>query len=70
MRYVVIFEKSADGGWGAYVPDIPGCFTLADTRDEASRFIREAAAGHVQLMRDRGQAIPMPTTVVDSIEVA
>jgi predicted RNase H-like HicB family nuclease len=70
MKYIVIYEKSADGGWGACVPDIPGCFTLADTRDEAASFIREAVAGHVQLMRDRGQTIPMPTTVVDSIEVA
>ena len=27
MRYVVILEAS-DGGFGAYVPDLPGCVAV------------------------------------------
>lgn len=23
-EYVVIYEQADDGGWGAYIPDLPG----------------------------------------------
>ncbi|MGH7815324.1 MAG: type II toxin-antitoxin system HicB family antitoxin [Candidatus Binataceae bacterium] len=70
-RYLVIYERAADGGWGAYVPDLPGCFTLGDTQAEAERHIREAVSAHLELLRARGDPIPEPSTVAaDIIEVA
>ena len=30
MKYAVIIEK----GYGAYVPDLPGCIAVADTKEE------------------------------------
>ncbi len=62
-QFLVIYERAADGGWGAYVPDLPGCFTLADTREEAERLIRDAINGHLALLRDRGEEIPEPTSI-------
>lgn len=62
-RFLVIYERAADGGWGAYVPDLPGCFTLGETRKEAERHIREAVAAHIALLRERGEAIPEPSSV-------
>jgi predicted RNase H-like HicB family nuclease len=35
-EYVVIFEQAGDGGWGAYLPDLPGVVALGDTRDEVA----------------------------------
>ena len=70
MKYLVIYERSTDGGWGAYVPDLPGCFTLADTREQANRLIHQAIAGHLEVMRERGDPITEPTIVAaDLIEV-
>lgn len=34
IRYAVIIEKARDGGYGAYVPDLPGCVGMGDTREE------------------------------------
>jgi predicted RNase H-like HicB family nuclease len=27
-EYVAIYEQSEDGGWGAYIPDLPGVVAL------------------------------------------
>lgn len=41
MKYVVVIEKS-DKNYGAYVPDLPGCVAVGETREEVLRLIHEA----------------------------
>ncbi len=41
MRYVVIVEQG-ENGFGAYVPDLPGCVAVGETKDEALRLIQQA----------------------------
>ena len=50
MKYVVVVEKSGNG-FGAYVPDLPGCAVVAETRAEALELIREAVALHLESLR-------------------
>jgi predicted RNase H-like HicB family nuclease len=69
LKYAVIYEKSADG-YGAYVPDLPGCVTVGDTLEETERNIREAIQGHISVMREFGDPIPEPTTVAEIVEVS
>ena len=68
MKYAVVFEKSATG-YGAYVPDLPGCVTVGDSLEEAEQNIREAIEGHLEVMRDHGELVPEPTTTVQEIAV-
>jgi predicted RNase H-like HicB family nuclease len=67
-KYAVVFERSATG-YGAYVPDLPGCVTVGDTLEEAERNIREAIEGHIEVMREHGESVPKPTTTVQEIAV-
>ena len=55
MRWTVVLEQEADGGFVATVPALPGCVSQGDSRDEAianvGRLEREHAhrstiAGH------------------------
>jgi predicted RNase H-like HicB family nuclease len=69
-EYLVIFERAADGGWGAYVPDLPGLGVVADTRDEADQLIREGIRLHIAGLREDGLPIPEPTTTATHISVA
>jgi HicB_like antitoxin of bacterial toxin-antitoxin system len=46
MRYTVLIEKGPTS-YGAYVPDLPGCVVVAETRDEVERLIREAPSGFI-----------------------
>ncbi len=48
MKYVVIVEKGRDS-YGAYVPDLPGCAVVAETKEEAVRLIRQAVSMHLDL---------------------
>ncbi len=68
--YVVILEPAADGTWGAYVPDLPGCTSGGKTRDEAARNVREAIEGHVELLRETGQPVPNPVSAAEIVHVA
>jgi predicted RNase H-like HicB family nuclease len=67
-RYAVIFEKSSNG-WGAYVPDLPGCVALGFTLEETKKLIREALEQHLAAMRSDGDEIPAPS-YVEVVEVA
>src|SRR5207249_2571514 len=53
MKYLVVIEKG-ETGYGAYVPDLPGCVALAKTRARVKRLIREAIQLHIGDMRERG----------------
>ncbi len=59
-EYVVIYEQAEDGGWGAYLPDLPGVVALGGTRDEVADGIKEALAAYVEDLHQRGLTLPMP----------
>ena len=67
-EYLVIFERG-ECSWGAYVPDLPGCVAIGDTREEVDQLIREAIAFHIEGLRMEGYPIPDPTRDAIRIEV-
>ena len=68
MRYAVVIEKS-DSGYGAYVPDLPGCVAVGETLEDTSRLIKEAIEFHLQGMREDGVPAPQPSAVTEYVEV-
>ena len=61
--YAVIIERAADGGYGAWCPDLPGCIALADTEADTITEMRAAIKMHLAGMREDGIEIPVPSTV-------
>ena len=57
MKYAVIIEKGEDG-YGAYVPDLPGCVAAGGTKDEVKQLIQEAIEFHIEGLKEDGQSIP------------
>ena len=68
-EYVVIFERAKDGGWGAYVPDLPGLGVVGETLDEAKALIRDGIPLHIDGLREDGLPLPVPQTVVERFSV-
>ena len=68
MKYAVVIEKS-ETGFGAYVPDLPGCVAVAESLAETERLIREAIEFHLDGLREDGLGVPDPTTVAQYVEV-
>jgi predicted RNase H-like HicB family nuclease len=58
MRYTVILEQEADGGYVVSVPTLPGCVSQGDTRTEALANIREAIELYVEDCRAAGDPVP------------
>lgn len=69
-EYVVVFERADDGGWGAYLPDLPGVVALGATRDEVSERIREAVDAYAQEIATLGQKLPDPVATTGTVEAA
>jgi predicted RNase H-like HicB family nuclease len=69
MQYLVVIEKTGNG-YGAYVPDLPGCIAAARTRAEVEKLIESAIQFHLEGMREDGDPIPRPTTRAHQVEVA
>lgn len=59
-EYLVIYEQADDGGWGAYLPDLPGVVALGTTRDEVAERIKEALSAYSEDLRERGEVLPQP----------
>lgn len=68
MRYAVIVEEG-ENSFGAYVPDLPGCAAVAETREEVLSLIQEAIDFHIEGLREDGQPVPEPSSSVEYIEV-
>ncbi len=68
MKYLVVVEKS-DNGYGAYVPDMPGCVAAAKTRNEVVMLIQEAIEFHIEGLRQSGSPVPMPTSQGELVDV-
>jgi predicted RNase H-like HicB family nuclease len=68
MQYLVIVEKSQNG-FGAYVPDLPGCIAAAASREEVLSLIQEAIEFHIEGLRQSGESIPAPRSQSALVDV-
>ena len=68
MKYLVVIEKG-ERNYSAYVPDLPGCVSTGETADEVLKNIREAIQGHLEMMREYGDPIPLPVTEGVAVDV-
>ena len=69
MQYLVVIEKG-ESSYGAYVPDLPGCIAVGETRLEVSRLIQEAIEFHVEGLLEDGQPVPPPASQAELVNVA
>lgn len=68
MRYTVVIERG-ETSWGAYVPDLPGCVAVGETREEALHQIREAIEFHVEGLNQDGVPVPPPSSEGEFVDV-
>ncbi len=60
-EYAVVIEPLSEeegGGFLATVPDLPGCASDGETREEAARNVEDAIACWLEEARALGRAIP------------
>lgn len=57
MKYMVVIEKG-ESGYGAFVPDLPGCIAAGETEDEVVALIREAIQFHLEDLNPKASPSP------------
>lgn len=60
LRYQVILTPEEDG-WGASIPDLPGCVGGGDTMAEALEMLEDAKRGWLMSSLAHGDKIPAPS---------
>jgi len=48
--YTVQIEPCEEGGYWAYVPALPGCFTQAKSLEDVIKSVKEAIEGFIQAL--------------------
>lgn len=69
-EYVVIFEQADDGGWGAYLPDLPGVVALGSSREQVGTRIQEALDAYGRELRRLGRRLPEPAHTAGTARVS
>jgi len=65
--YAVVIHEDPEGGFWGEVPALPGCYSQGETIDELKDNIREAIAGVLEVLRERGQE---PDESIQILDVA
>ena len=65
MKYPIAIEiGSPKKSWGVVVPDLPGCFSAADSGiDEAIENAKEAIELWIETALDAGEDVPRPSSI-------
>ena len=65
MKYPIAIEPGGDKlTWGVIVPDLPGCFSAADSGiDEAIENAKEAIELWIESALDAGEDVPKPSSI-------
>lgn len=59
-KYLIIIEKT-ETGYSAYSPDVPGCGSTGQTKEEVERNIQEAIQFHIEgLVQDPSCVFSLP----------
>lgn len=67
MKYPIAIEiGSPKKSWGVAVPDLPGCFSAADSGiDEAIENAKEAIELWIEVALEKGMEVPKPSLITD-----
>lgn len=68
MRYAVVIEK-AGVGYSGYVPDLPGCVATGASVGAVKAALEEVIPFHLEGLREGGEAVALPESVVEWVEV-
>lgn len=68
VKYLVVIEKGRRG-WGAHVPDLPGCIAAAKSKSAVLKLIKTSIEFHIEGLKADGRRVPRPHSEGRVVEV-
>ncbi len=65
MIYPIAIHKDSGTAYGVAVPDLPGCFSVGDSLEEAIRMGTEAIELHLEGIMADGEQFPIPSPIAE-----
>ena len=69
IKFTVILEPEAEGGYSVHCPALPGCSSQGDTLEEALDNIEEAMLGVLKVIQQAGVPVRKETAELVSEEI-
>jgi len=70
-QYLVVIGPAEDGsGYGAFVPDLPGCVAVGKTPEEVKQRIAFSLPLHIESLSAHGETVPPPAAQAEHVTVA
>jgi predicted RNase H-like HicB family nuclease len=66
-KFAIVIHEDTESGFWAEVPALPGCYSQGESIDELMVNVREAIAGVLDVMRERGAR---PETNIQILDLA
>lgn len=63
--YRVLLEQDEDGKFTATVPELPGCISSGNSRDEALENVKEAIEAYIESLEKHDEPVPPSITEED-----
>jgi predicted RNase H-like HicB family nuclease len=70
MKLTAVYEPSAEGGYVAWLEEMPGVQTQGDTLQEAKENLQDALRLSLEYLRERARQTESPHCVRESFEAA
>ena len=67
MRFTAVFEPAPEGGFAAYIEEIPGVNTQGETLEEARENLREALEMVLEVRRELAEAAQTGRNVIREV---
>ena len=64
LSFSVIYEAAPEGGYVAYVPALPGCYTQGETLEEAEENVKEAISVYLESLLAHKEPLPVEKRVL------
>ncbi len=68
-KYAVVIQRGTTS-YGAYVPDLPGCVAVGESRAQVETSIAEAISRHIETLVEHGDPVPEPSSEIEYIAPA
>lgn len=68
MKYVILLEEG-ENNWSAYCPDLPGCISTGQTREDTIKNMIEAIQYHIEGLKEDRLKIPDPKTTAETVTI-
>lgn len=63
MRFPVYVHKGDKGGYGGFIPDIPGCYFAGDSFEAAIADADSAVDAHLEYQAEKGGEMPVARSI-------